>query len=211
MKNLFKLLPAIALISINACSFANKSTVKVPINSNPPGAMITIDGRNYGQTPALVELKPSKNYKATISKQGYSPVDIDMETWYSIRNSDGGDGGRCLADSLGILPMFIIVIFAPEKCGSFKQDDYFVDLAGRSPGFNSYSGSPVNSMNNDDGNQAPQGYGNQAPQGYGNQAPQGYKTQNTQKNNSSQYQDNYYQNYQQPASQINSGPNGIYR
>lgn len=133
MQKTLKLLPAIALLVINSCSFANKSTVTVPINSNPPGADVVIDGRNYGQTPAFVELKPSKNYKATISKQGYGSANIDMETWYSVRDGNSGDGGRCIADSMGVLPMMIVLLFSPEKCGSFKQADYFVDLSGGKP------------------------------------------------------------------------------
>ncbi len=131
MKNILKLAPVVALFIVNACSFANKSTVTVPINSNPPGATVMIDGRNYGQTPAFVELKPSKNYLATISKRGYGSVNVNMETWYSVRDGQGADGGRCMMDLpvLGI-PYFIVLLFAPEKCSSFKQSDYFVDLAG---------------------------------------------------------------------------------
>ncbi len=131
MKNILKLLPVITLFVINSCSFANKSTVTIPINSNPPGANIIIDGKSYGKTPAFVELKPNKNYKATISKQGYGSTNIDMETWYSMRGGKGTDSKRCIADVASfIVPYLVVLVFAPEKCGSFKQDDYFVDLAG---------------------------------------------------------------------------------
>jgi hypothetical protein len=54
-----------------------------------------------------------------------------METWYSLRNSDGVDGKRCVADVASfVLPYMIVLLFSPEKCGSFKQSDYFVDLTG---------------------------------------------------------------------------------
>lgn len=130
MKNVLKLLPIAVLLVTNACSFANKSTVMVPINSNPTGASVIIDGRNYGQTPLTAELKPSKNYKATFTKEGYRPTNINMETWYSVRNGEGGDGGRCMADvGAFVLPYFIVLLFAPEKCASFKQSDYFVDMS----------------------------------------------------------------------------------
>jgi hypothetical protein len=129
MKNTLKLLPVIALFIVNSCSFANKSTVTVPINSNPPGADVYIDGRGYGQTPTFVELTPNKNYQATISKKGYGSTNITMESWYSLRSGDGADGGRCMADvGAFVIPYFIVLLFAPEKCGSFKQTDYFVDL-----------------------------------------------------------------------------------
>ena len=149
MQKTLKLLPVITLLIINSCSFANKSTVMVPINSNPPGADVVIDGKNYGQTPVFAELKPSKNYKATISKQGYGSANIDMETWYSLRDVDGADGKRCLADSqvLGI-PYFIVLLFSPEKCGSFKQADYFVDLTGGRSAMTGNSESQNNQPNN---------------------------------------------------------------
>jgi hypothetical protein len=131
MKNTLKLLPVIALFVVNSCSFANKSTVTVPINSNPPGADVVIDGKNYGQTPLFASLNPGKNHKATISKKGYGSASIDMDTWYSMRDGEGDDGKRCMADIGSFLfPYFVVLLFAPEKCASFKQADYFVDLAG---------------------------------------------------------------------------------
>jgi len=134
MQNKIKLISAAILLVVSSCSFANKSTVVVPVNSNPPGADVVIDGRNYGQTPTFVELTPNKNYKATISKKGYGSANIDMDTWYSVRGGEDGDGKRCLADSAAVLPIMMVLLFAPEKCGSFKQSDYFVDLAGRGVG-----------------------------------------------------------------------------
>jgi len=129
MKNNLKLIPIIALLAVNACSFANKSTVTVPINSNTPGANVMIDGKNFGQTPAFVELNPGKNHQATISKEGYTPATINMDTYYSVRGGDGADGGRCMADfSAAAIPYFIVLLFAPEKCASFKQSSYFADL-----------------------------------------------------------------------------------
>jgi hypothetical protein len=128
MKNTLKLILTAALLVINACSFANKSTVGVAINSNPSGANVVVDGQNFGRTPAFIELNPGKNHQANISKNGYAPATIDMETWYSVRGGSGGDGGRCIADSAGILPYFIVLLFAPEKCASFKKSEYFVDL-----------------------------------------------------------------------------------
>ncbi len=179
MKNLLKLLPVFALVVVNACSFANSSTVRVPINSNPPGASVTIDGKNYGQTPVFAELKPSKNYKATISKAGFTPATIDMETWYSLRDGDGADGKRCMADvGSFVLPYFIVLLFAPEKCGSFKQSDFFVDLSANAiPGYQDQNNQPSN-------------------QGQYNQYNPNYNQQN-QYGGASPYQNSYYQNYQQ--------------
>ncbi|MCE3255054.1 MAG: hypothetical protein K0R25_548 [Rickettsiaceae bacterium] len=191
MKNLTKLLPIIALFVVNSCSFANKSTVVVPVNSNPPGANVVIDGRNFGQTPAFIELKPNKNYKASISKPGYSTVNIDMETWYSVRNGEGGDGGRCMADAVGVLPMLIVLIFAPEKCGAFKQSDYFVNLSGVAPV------APIESapqyMFNDPNQMGNYGAAQQIQQNQQNQQNQQYQQA---PQNNQQQQGGYYNNTQ---------------
>lgn len=134
MQNIFKITLASLLLAISACSFANKSTVTVPINSNPQGADVSIDGKYFGQTPVFAELNPGQNHKATISKKGYSTANINMDTWYSLRNGDGADGKRCMADvSLIGFPYMVVLLFAPEKCAEFKQPDYFADLTGGMP------------------------------------------------------------------------------
>ncbi len=192
-----KLLPAIALLAINACSFANKSTVLVPINSNPPGATVFIDGKNFGQTPAFAELTPNKNYKATISKQGYGSANIDMETWYSLRGMDNDDGKRCAADVAAlIVPYFVVLMFAPEKCASFKQGDYFVDLAGGRPIRAEENTSLMNGQINNGYNQQ-QNVQNQMNNVYGGQQQNGQNQMNNgyiQPQPQRQYQ-NYYQSY----------------
>jgi hypothetical protein len=163
---------------LNSCSFANKSTVTIPMNSNPPGAEIVIDGKKYGKTPAFIALKPSKNYQATFSKPGYESTKIDMKTWYSIRDGNGGDGKRCIGDSVFVLPIMIVLLFAPEKCGSFKQSDYFVELKAKEI--------PEQTRNPDRSSSPNSQYQNR----YGNQ--------------SNQYQNSYYQQYQkQPDSYQN--------
>ncbi|MFT6219826.1 MAG: hypothetical protein ACJA02_000207 [Myxococcota bacterium] len=185
MNNLLKLSMVAILFIANSCSFANKSTVTVPMNSNPPGARIVIDGESYGKTPAFVSLKPNKNYKATFSKQGYESATVDMETWYSMRGGKSADGARCMADVASfILPYFIVLLFASEKCGSFKQTDYFADLPKSQivvPKNNPNSGfSPKNPYQNY--------YGNQSPYYDGSSGV-------------NQYQNSYYQQYQkQPDS-----------
>ncbi len=185
MQNKLKLLLAIALFVVSSCSFANKSTVTVPINSNPSGANIVIDGKNFGQTPAFVELTPNKNYKATLSKDGYGSTNIDMETWYSLRSGSGADGSRCMADvGAFVLPYFIVLMFAPEKCGSFKKSDYFVDfssgmISGQNPNMSASNQNQVNNVqmiNNNSSQYQTNSYQN--PQGSLQQGSQ-YRTQST--------------------------------
>lgn len=162
MHKFIKISISALLFAVSACSFANKSTVIVPINSNPPGAEVRIDGKYFGQTPVFAELNPGKNHKATVSKSGYNSANINLESWYSLRNGDGDDGKRCMSDVVLMgIPYMIVLMFAPEKCAEFKQSDYFVDLTG---------GKPMNfdaSMM-----QAPQGNNNAQPSYYQNQMRQ---------------------------------------
>ncbi|MFT6332466.1 MAG: hypothetical protein ACJAW3_000803 [Lentimonas sp.] len=173
MKNLVKISLVALMFVMNACSFANKSTVTVPINSNPPGANIVIDGMNRGVTPAFLELTPNKNYQATISKKGFGSSTVDLDSWYSLRGGKSTDGKRCMADVMSfVLPYFIVLLFSPEKCGTFKKDNYFVNL--------------TKYVSNQ--------YDYQSP------APVPQQNQSNPYNNYSQpqqNQNNYYQNYQQ--------------
>ena len=169
MKNIINSLLIAVLFIINACSFANKSTITVPINSSPPGADVYVEGKNFGQTPAFVELTPDRNYKATISKEGYESVEIDMEAWYSLRGGSGADGKRCMMDvGSFILPYFIVLLFSPEKCGSFKQSDYFVDLGTKKKVNNINQNQQINNrqMNNNGYHQQGNPYQNNGYQYY---------------------------------------------
>jgi hypothetical protein len=128
MNFLLKKIPILFLLIITNCSFANKDMVIVPINSNPLGATVYINNTNFGKTPLLATLVPSKNYTALLAKKGYDTAQIDMEVWYSVRDGEGPDGKRCMADSSTILPMMIVLLFKPVKCSSFKESEYFVNL-----------------------------------------------------------------------------------
>ena len=46
----------------------------VNIHCNVAGADITIDGKDYGQTPKIVRLEATRNYRVTLSKDGYKAV-----------------------------------------------------------------------------------------------------------------------------------------
>lgn len=46
----------------------------VNIHCNVAGANITIDGKDYGETPAIVRLEATRSYKVSLSKDGYKAV-----------------------------------------------------------------------------------------------------------------------------------------
>ena len=67
--------------------------------------------------------------------------------------------------SAGGIPYFIVLLFAPEKCASFKQSEYFVDLQ------------MLRSTNNQNNNEDHIPQNNQQPQ-YQNYYQQGYPYNN---------------------------------
>ncbi len=114
----------LALLSFS-CSCAmlfNEKEVDVSIGSNPPGADIFIEGRNYGKTPATIKIEP-KNYTVVLTKEGYGSTQLNIEYWATARN------GKCIADMIGT--MLIIPYYSfywSGYCNDFKQKEYFVTI-----------------------------------------------------------------------------------
>jgi hypothetical protein len=53
-------------------------TVTVSLNTKPPGAEVTIDGRLQGETPVYVAMEKGRKYRVVIQKDGYKKIDRDM-------------------------------------------------------------------------------------------------------------------------------------
>jgi hypothetical protein len=127
MKNSNKLL-LISIIFLQSCSFFNKHTAEVKIASNPSGALILVEGRSMGRTPAVIELPPKK-YSITLQKEGYGSAMFETESWASIKtradNSVTSDGVRCLFDSLN--PFLFFNVFL-KNCRDFKKKVYEINI-----------------------------------------------------------------------------------
>lgn len=64
-------------LSVSMCSCAcliNGPKQQVQINSNPPGAAISINGIPSGQTPNSVSLERNEVHQVQLTKENYSPV-----------------------------------------------------------------------------------------------------------------------------------------
>lgn len=129
-----KLFRQLALLSLltaaSSCAFFNSKTVDVSFGSNPAGANIFIEGRNYGQTPATINIEP-KEYNVTLVKEGYGSANLKTEIWYGTVRTDvngnrTGDGTRCILDMLTVL--FSFNSWNSTRCGDFKQKQYFVTI-----------------------------------------------------------------------------------
>jgi hypothetical protein len=141
-----KIVSVILLLVLNCCSFANKKTVPLSINSNPSGADLYIDGSYYGKTPITINIEPKKDYSATLMKQGYGKSNLTLETWYSIRENRGGaDQTRCALDALGVMLIVPAFGFYSSHCRDFKIPNYQVNIQPNSEMSNQeYSNYPLN-------------------------------------------------------------------
>ena len=66
---------SVALVFLSACA-----PHRTLILSEPPGAMVSIDGRDLGQTPVHYDypLSTGGQYQVSIAHPGYQPVDLTI-------------------------------------------------------------------------------------------------------------------------------------
>ena len=130
MKSLKKFI-ILALIPFAAsCAFINERTVEIGINSNPYGADIIIEGKNYGKTPAVLKIEP-KAYTVNLVKEGYGSTNFKTEIWWGTVRTDvngtrTGDGNRCFLDMMTVV--FSFNAYNAAKCGDFKQKQYSITI-----------------------------------------------------------------------------------
>ncbi|OFW88831.1 MAG: hypothetical protein A2794_00505 [Alphaproteobacteria bacterium RIFCSPHIGHO2_01_FULL_40_8] len=149
---LIRLIAMLALMAgMSSCAFFNGSTVDLSINSNPPGADIFIEGRNYGRTPAIINIEP-KAYTVTLVKEGHGSANFVTDIWYgTVRTDVSGnrtaDGTRCVLDMMTVV--FSFNSWNRAKCGDFKQKEYFINIPRIGPSVGSAgSGSLIGAGNN---------------------------------------------------------------
>lgn len=154
----------LVLGAVSSCAFFNNKTVDLAINSNPAGADIFIEGRNYGVTPAVIQVVP-KRHIVTLTKDGYGSAVFNTDVWGTVRTDVNGnataDGKRCLADAVTVI--FFFNLFT-EKCADFKQKEYFINI--QKTGTASNQGSSMIGVGNKPANMVDYYYGQE---GYQNQ------------------------------------------
>jgi ribosomal protein L21E len=119
----------ISLFLISGCSFFNKKTVELGINSSPQGANIYINQKYFGTTPKVVNIEP-KEYIVSLDLAGYGNTSFKTPIFTgSIRtkadNSINADGVRCLLDLVSVLFSFQAYT---GKCADFKQKQYNITI-----------------------------------------------------------------------------------
>jgi hypothetical protein len=130
MKSLSKLALIMVLGFASSCAFFNDRTVELAIDSNPSGANILIEGKNYGVTPATIKIEP-KAYDIFLTKEGYGSANFRTEIWWgTVRTDVAGnktsDGTRCILDMVSLI--FSFNAYNAAKCGDFKQKQYSITI-----------------------------------------------------------------------------------
>ncbi len=122
------LLLSFLVFSTSCAIIGNKNVVEVGIDSNPQGADILIEGRNYGRTPAVLEIEP-KNYMVVLTKEGHGTAQFEMQAWGTVRTDIDGnrtsDGTRCFLDTMSVI--FFFDSFT-KYCQDFKEKKYNVQI-----------------------------------------------------------------------------------
>jgi len=119
----------ICLLITSSCSFFNKKTVEIKVDSFPQGAQIFINNQNYGSTPAFINIPP-KDGIVILNKKGYGTASFRTPVFIgSIRTNVNGninaDGFRCLLDMASVIFFFNAYT---GKCSDFKEKQYKISI-----------------------------------------------------------------------------------
>jgi hypothetical protein len=125
MKKLF----FICFLILSSCSFFNKKTVEINVDSFPRGAEIFINNQNYGETPATINIPPNDGI-VILNKRGYGTASFRTPVFVgSIRTNANGninaDGFRCLLDMASVIFFFNAYT---GKCTDFKEKQYKISI-----------------------------------------------------------------------------------
>ena len=114
---------------LSSCSFFNKKTVELGVDSFPKGAEIYVNDQYYGVTPAVINLPPKDGF-VTLNKRGYGTTSFKTPIFIgSVRtHADGSvnsDGVRCILDMASVIFSFGAYT---GKCADFKEKQHKITI-----------------------------------------------------------------------------------
>lgn len=66
-------------LSLTSCAtIINGTTQKIPVDSYPQGANVSVDGNYMGNTPTVVEVKRKNDHFVTFEKDGFLPCTVQL-------------------------------------------------------------------------------------------------------------------------------------
>jgi hypothetical protein len=125
MKKIF----IICCFILSSCSFFNKKTVELGVDSFPKGAEIYVNDQYYGVTPAVINLPPKDGF-VTLNKRGYGTTSFKTPIFIgAVRtHADGSvdaDGVRCILDMASVIFSFGAYT---GKCSDFKEKQHKITI-----------------------------------------------------------------------------------
>ena len=81
LKTLVKGCGAILLtLQLTSCAtIINGTTQRIPVDSNPQGATVCVNGNVEGCTPTTIEVKRKRDHLLTLSKEGYQTESFQLQ------------------------------------------------------------------------------------------------------------------------------------
>lgn len=103
MKNVITtLFFALAMVLCYGCGTIKHGTTQdLMIQSNPPGAMVMVDGIEHGQTPISVNLSRKNRHTVTVRMYGYENFQTSLRRKLSGWSVLGGPIGLLIDDATG--------------------------------------------------------------------------------------------------------------
>lgn len=96
------LLVCVFAVLLHGCgTIKNGKTQDLTIQSNPPGALVMIDGIEHGQTPVSVNLSRKDRHTVTVRMQGYQNFQTSLSKKLSGWAVLGGPVGLLIDDATG--------------------------------------------------------------------------------------------------------------
>jgi hypothetical protein len=130
-KILNNILVTITLFTFAGCStFFNTTTQEIELNSNPPNAKISVDGRNFGTTPQVINIERGVNHTVKFELDGFEPYETQitrqMSNWFWFNALNGFIPGMSIdlitGSMYSLFPDEMVAELNPEKVVTKKKN-----------------------------------------------------------------------------------------
>jgi hypothetical protein len=118
-----------ATLVCGCASIITSESQEMSFQSNPSGAVVTVDEKILGRTPVTIRLDKRKDRSVTFSKEGYKPVTMDLTTklepWFMGNIIFGGFLGSTTDSLSGAMHQYspdkYHVTLEPENVSSLES------------------------------------------------------------------------------------------
>lgn len=111
-RSLAIVLPLVLALATGCGTLVYGTHEKIPVDSDPPGANVILDGESVGTTPLTVKLTRKENHQIRIEKDGYVPYEV-----LTVPTNNGGPVYMDLVPAL-VFPPAILLIEGEYLTGS---------------------------------------------------------------------------------------------